>query len=132
MKLRYKKTGEIWDNAKIATYPCGDKDAISVCQNAFAGQGRTYDTLAELNEDWEDYRPAEPLIKDEKIRKAVRAWAEANGIDESRYRSVKFDHSEHRLKWIRTIIEFDSIEGLENLDDGREYTISELCGEEDE
>ena len=37
-------------------------------------------SLAELNEEWEDYKPKEPLIKDEKVRKAVRAWAEANDI----------------------------------------------------
>ena len=36
--------------------------------------------LAELNDKWEDYKPVEPLIKDEKIRKAVRTWAEASGI----------------------------------------------------
>ena len=33
--------------------------------------------------DWfEEIKPAEPLIKDKKIRKAVRAWAEANDITE--------------------------------------------------
>lgn len=88
------------------------------------------DELKKFLGDWEEIK--EPLIKDEKNRKAVRAWAEANGIGESQYHDVEFYRSEHRLKWIRTVIEFDSIEGLENLDDGRKYTITELCGEEEE
>lgn len=76
----------------------------------------------------------EPLIKDEKVRKVVRAWADANNIDPKHYyhNMVKFDSSEHRLTWIRTSIEFDSIRGLENLDDEKYYTIAELCGEEEE
>lgn len=58
MKLRNKKTGEVWDIGKVLTndYPC-------------------WGTLAQLCEDWEDYKPAEPLIKDKKIRNAVRAGA---------------------------------------------------------
>jgi hypothetical protein len=128
MKLQGKKTGEIWENAKIATYSCGDKDSISVCQNAFAGQGRTYDSLAELNEEWEDYKPEEPLIKDEKIRKAVRAWAEANDFE-----------PDYRVKYIADTFGFDSWKAdinfnikIEDLKDGEIYTIAELCGEEEE
>ena len=37
--------------------------------------------VKEFNEDWEDVEPKEPLIKDEKFRKAVRAWAEANNTE---------------------------------------------------
>ena len=36
-----------------------------------------YDSLDGVVEDWEDYTPAEPLIKDKKIRKAVRFKSEA-------------------------------------------------------
>lgn len=78
--------------------------------------------------------PKEPLIKDEKIRKAVRAWAEANDIDSCFYgdKKVKFNSSEHRFTWIDTSIEFDEIIGLENLKNRKGYTIAELCGEEEE
>lgn len=139
MWLRNKKTGRVFD-VMVREKSNGDGEySIIVCNLRAIRSARSvncilgeYDSLAKLYEDWEDYKPTEPLIKDEKVRKAVRAWAEANGIDESRYRNVKFDHSEHRLKWVRTIIEFDSVEGLENLDDGKEYTITELCGEEQE
>lgn len=53
MKLRNKKTGEIGNFALVRAI--GDIN---------------YTSLAELNEEWEDYEPKEPLIKDEKIRKA--------------------------------------------------------------
>ena len=36
------------------------------------------------------YKPTEPLIKDEKIRKAVRAWAEANDIEAGLYDADTF------------------------------------------
>ena len=118
MKLRNKKTGEV----------------IILIDHIFDN----YSSLAELNEDWEDYQPAEPLIKDKKIRKAVRAWAEANRIKEDSYkdsyedRMLEFDRGEHRLKWIETSIEFNEAECLEGLEDGEKYTIAELCGEEEE
>ena len=85
--------------------------------------------------DWfEEIKPAEPLIKDEKIRKAVRAWAEANAINSGHYYNtdIKFNVTEHRFQWIQTAIEFNDIMGLDNLEDGETYTIDELCGEEEE
>lgn len=114
MKLRNKKTGEIWDIAKIIT-----------------NDNPSYDTLESINEDFEDYK--EPLIKDKRIRKAVRAWAEANEIEENNCYSTKtleFNRAEHRLQWIDVSIEFNDPECLENLENGRKYTIIELCGEE--
>lgn len=73
MKLRNKITGEIGEL-------CGVKRIVvyAVGTNKILGE---YDTLNELTKDWEDYKPKDPLITDEKIRKAVRAWAEANGIE---------------------------------------------------
>ena len=74
-----------------------------------------------------DYHPEqEPLIKDEKIRKAVRAWAEALGADEVSYNSCA-EYSEGR---------FEAEMGMADIDFGRviglkdgNYTIAELCGE---
>ncbi len=81
-------------------------------------------------------QPAEPLIKDEKIRKAVRAWAEANSILKHNYgcedMDVVFDSAEHCFTWINTSIQFNEITGLEELENGKKYTIAELCGEEEE
>lgn len=62
MKLRNKKTGKIVECECITIFePIYDKVL-----------GKSVDefyTLAELNENWEDYEPKEPLIKDEKIKK---------------------------------------------------------------
>lgn len=124
MRLRNKKTGEIVDtkdyNFKIATpaEPLYGHDSFDVREE--------YDSLAQLNEEWEDYKPTEPLIKDEKIRKAVRAWAVAEsedcyyGIDDTTLKNGSGDHIEF---WSRPFKDLTSYE---------HYTIAELCGEEEE
>ena len=96
MKLHNKKTGEIinaGDTFELASYA---ENGMSLRETY------EYRTLSELCEDWEDYTPVEPLIKGEKIRKAVifKAEALAGAIEQS----VK-----------------------EFIDD-----IAELCGEEEE
>lgn len=64
----------------------------------------------------------QPLIKDEKIRKAVRAWAEANNVDLIRIVGVRALQSEHQ----GIVINFNSdlfvgwVRALK--------TIDELCG----
>ena len=78
MKLINKSTGEIGKlhcdmNVSPAKYGVFEDTDIR-------GHYWEYDSLAELNAEWKDYEPKEPLIKDEKVRKAVRAWAEANNI----------------------------------------------------
>ena len=73
-------------------------------------------------------RNKEPLIKDEKIRKAVRAWSEVNGGTE--HTELKYEADENSLKDIfRNEIHFNQLLGLE---DGKTYTIAELCGEEEQ
>ena len=85
----------------------------------------TCDSLAELNEEWEDYEPAEPLIKDEKIRKAVRAWAKANEVEfldvesDSMIKDCGSNHIEFLCSPFRGITK-------------QVYYITELCGEEEE
>ena len=87
-------------------------------------------TLENLARDWEDYKPKEPLIKDEKIRNAVRAWAEANEVSQQiqfdRYTSG-FSASDDGHN-ILSMISFDGF--VFNCEDGKYYTIDELCGEE--
>ena len=51
MQLRNKKTGEVTDN--IFVY-----DGL-ICVDVWKGDSGSYATLAELNEEWEDYKPAE-------------------------------------------------------------------------
>ena len=72
----------------------------------------------------------EPLIKDEKIRKAVRAWAEANGVFE-----VMVAHPSFNTTAIASIsdpykqISFSNERAF--LPKDKVYTIAELCGEEE-
>ena len=116
MRLRNKKTGEIWDIGKVLTcdYP-------------------SYETLKQLNEEWEDYEPTEPLIKDEKIRRAVRAWAEANKTNHvwvsvaSDGMNITQDEQYPPSTKYKQSITFECEVGFKS----NYYTITELCGEED-
>ena len=71
----------------------------------------------------------EPLIKDEKIRKAVRAWAAA--LEEN---TIRFDRVSQGFSFgdgnLYSSINFDGF--VFNLVDGKKYTITELCGEKEE
>lgn len=127
MKLKNKKTGEVVESFKggpidLYFYPNEHKGGDDI-------ERKTYQSLAELNDEWEDYAPKEPLIKDEKIRKAVRAWAELAPSAQ-----VRYDHSEGRFYThsdyiISYSISFPIILGLDEMTD---YTIDELCGEDEE
>jgi hypothetical protein len=137
MKLRNKKTGEIFD-AIIREKGGGGSYSLIVCDIKAYEQSKStldathsilgeYDTLAKFNKDWEDYKPAEPLIKDEKIRKAVRLWAEANLM-----KKVMFEYIENEGSYFNDCS--CSIRFYEDLHltNRHEYTIEELCGEEKE
>lgn len=127
MKLRNKKTGKVYT-------------ACCICfGESLEGLEKTnWKTLKEFCEDWEDYGPAEPLIKDEKIRKAVRAWAEANGIVYAR-KCGSLNAYTRRLVGFDALatsytIEFEKHLKLYGDSDKIEkdsYTIAELCGEDE-
>lgn len=55
MKLRNRKTGEIWETAVVNSYACGVGYRLLVTKDAYTQVGKHYDSLAELNEEWEDY-----------------------------------------------------------------------------
>lgn len=117
MKLRNKKTGKI-------------AEAIDLV-NADEIWG-TAKTPSEIFEDWEYYEePAEPLIKDEKIRKAVRAWAEACGAKQIKY-SVTLNQYYDADMGTGFSIKFLTKPVEAYLEEGKLYTIAELCGEEEE
>jgi len=123
MRLRNKKTGEIGELSgvnRIIVY----EPEMPLCGNSILGE---YDTLAKLNEEWEDYEPAEPLIKDPKIRKAVRAWAEAN--DYPKTMELYYNAPNFVLRSDISTIEFDK--EIEPLQHGEQHTIEELCGSEE-
>lgn len=121
MKLRNKKTGGL---ANII----GEQEFFRVYTDAGWAD---YSSLAELNEEWEDYEPKEPLIKDERIRKAVRAWAEVEGETQ-----VQVTHCRKHILSIWSVtkengnIDFDC--DIEDTFDEGFYSINQLCGEEEE
>lgn len=122
MKLRNKKTGEIGELSgvnRIIVY----EPNMPVCGNSILGE---YDTLAELNEDWKDYTPIEPIIGDPKIRKVVRVWAEANDVESV----VIVSSGTLRCRQKGIDIEFNGspFYGWTSAI----KTITELCGEEEE
>lgn len=120
MKLRNKKTGE-------AVYV---DFQIPLCNNDETLGSYSVTSLEALNRSFEDYKPTEPLIKDEKIRKAVRAWAEANDVlevfidrigDGTYIELYDEDDGRRRISALRPA----------GLKTGEAYTIDELCGEEE-
>ena len=120
MRLKNKKTGqEVNFIINKDHFECVDLDCVPI-----------YSSLSELINEWEDYKPAEPLIKDEKIRKAVRAWAEANDVlevfidrigDGTYIELYDEDDGRRRISALRPA----------GLKTGEAYTIDELCGEEE-
>ena len=120
MKLRNKKTGE-------AVYV---DFQIPLCNNDETLGSYSVTSLEALNRSFEDYKPTEPLIKDEKIRKAVRAWAEANEISQAQFdRYISGFSASDDGHNILSMISFDGFVFM--FVDGKIYTIDELCGEEE-
>ena len=130
MKLRNKKTGEICELGHIRQAWREEKDGGMgyMLLKANDNNGIIYNSLAEMMDEWEDYKPVEPLIKDEKIRKAVRAWAEAQGLTEVYLASNGYEIYGGVDDWV---MQFEG-EPFPFADKNRLYTISELCGEDEE
>lgn len=128
MKLRNKKTGEILEDVKFIDTSLNTIE-IHYLDNGVLRMETEKDYHSFL-QNWEDYdAPAEPLIKDEKIRKAVRAWAEALKVD-----TIRFDRVSQGFSFgngnLYSSINFDGF--VFELIDGRIYTIADLCGEGEE
>lgn len=126
MKLKNKKTGEIatleyFDFAKDLFGIRLDNGKIEHCAS-----------LTELNNRWVEKR--EPLIKNEKTREAIRAWAKVNGID--LLECGCFDGTYSEFMWLKQNCDERAIwfreKELVNLSPERLYTVEELCGEEEE
>ena len=118
MKLRNKKTGEI-----ITLKDEGELALLKMIE----------DSLPNGLSVWEEVK--EPLIKDEKIRKAVRAWAEAENYTGEMSLYYTLNRQEKYITFHNPqtgselqLCDFDS----PVFQELREYTIAELCGEEEE
>lgn len=137
MRIRNKKTGRVFDVIVREKRNGNGEYSIIVCNLRAIRSARSvncilgeYDFLAKLYEDWEDYKPTEPLIKDEEIRKAVIAWVKANS-QRTRVAYKQLDETISCLSFIDfggLVIEFNK--PIDGLTDGKIYKFTELCGEE--
>lgn len=132
MKLRNKKTGEIKECPMIRV-------SIDVCDLMHY---EFPNSLAELNAEWEDYEPKEPLIKDVKARAIFKMWASnfknmmiGNTFTfyvDKEYQSFMANLKPTSRYCSPDIAELDLNFDYGGLEDGKEYTFAELCGEEEE
>lgn len=75
-KLRNKESGAI---VNFLSLELVDDDEIEFTYELPSGHEKawSYSSLEKFKEEWEIYKPVEPLIEDEKIRKALRAVYDA-------------------------------------------------------
>lgn len=135
MKLKNKKTGGVFDVAFHSSYKEGkitigvEEEADPVFPKCNFG---SYDSLKEFCESWED--APEPLIKNEKVRKAIRAWADAARIDMAYLYIDNEKPSTFCVYKLAADCHYIQIAFHDKnpIKDGRAYTIAELCGEDEE
>ena len=119
MKLRNKKTGE-------AVYV---DFRIPLCNNDETLGSYSVTSLKELNKSFEDYEPSEPIIKDKKIRKAIRAWYDALPIEDLYYKKILFSKGFFCVGIYR--IDCGNYGAIKDIKE-RFYSIKELCGDDEE
>lgn len=121
MRLRNKKTGEIKEWQKVGAIDYGEMNEVY--------DAAEYNSLAELNEEWEDYKPAEPYIKDAKVRELLTMWAELCKINKVKYYQA-YDGTSSFIYEDKEGNEFllDFAFPIDNLCVGAIYGITELCG----
>ena len=133
MKLREKKTGKIYNWALIGIKDSEKriklfyhKDEDWKFKYGSEPNFCYYEDFGGLLSEFEIYEPVDPLIKDEKIRKAVRAWAEVGCVEKVSVTDDYTLYDEHSCASIR----FFRPISISLLTDSV-YTIAELCGEEE-
>ena len=126
MRLRNKKTGEIILEAEIVVRTRSPEEDEGETL-AYDAHGE-FTSLAELDENWEDYEPVGPLIKDEKKRKAFQAWLEACEI--SKTAAIKYEGS-GRFRKAFKLIDFDTSWNEPGIKPGS-FTGVQLIGEDKE
>ena len=126
MYLRNKKTGEVVDWSFVGPTAIKEYEGKDILL-----ERERYESIEEFISEWEDYEPKEPLIKDEKVRKAVRAWAEACNLKHVTYKQASNEFYDANTRGAFAI-RFTLIPVEVYLEDGEHYTIAELCGEVEE
>jgi len=130
MKLRNKYTNKIYTVGENLDIRCTKGGWIEVeIPYSYLPIVYIYDSLTKFCKDWEDYTPKEPLIKDEKIRNALRA-----SYDAAPYRdNVVYFDGRWTFRGDKFEVMFDDRDiEIEGWTEGKVYHIEELCGEEEE
>lgn len=126
MKLRNKKTGG------LANILDDEQDFIRVYTDA---GWHDYDSLAEFNEEWEDYKPKEPKITDPEWCHVVRKWYDLSDL-EGELTVIANRKKCVIIGWRKGDVmhgqEIDIPLSVMECDKNSHYTIDELCGEEEE
>lgn len=123
MKLRNKKTGDIAVGYVMVGIQNNEKYPNPI-------EYHTYGSIAELNDEWDDYKPTDPLIEDEKARNVFREWAELIGAEH--FKVNHFFNSKGDITLIRStdLTTEPSIELPGHIGKDLEtYNQIELCGE---
>lgn len=117
MKLRNKKTGEI---VGLSIY--------GIMLHIRNSTQPRYYSISELNAEWEDYKPPMPKIENKVVRKIIREWAEVCGVKKVTFyifgEESEFWNDDNNNMSI-------SFNCPLKLEEGRAYTIPELCGEDE-
>ena len=136
MKLRNKKTGYTVEGYVMVGVQNNEKFPNPI-------EYHTYISLAELNDEWEDYEPVEPIF-DEKIRRGIRAWWDmqdnpfksASVMLKSKDKDLDgfyhwkiFAYIRNGEEKVSTDMEFRT-KKLYQYKPHHDYTKEELCGEE--
>lgn len=127
MKLRNKETGKVQTcDMVVITDEKIDGEIASLNKRTFI-----FRSIEQFNDEYEAYKPVEPLIKDEKIRKAVRAWADAGGLEHFTVVNEHFNCCKIMGRKYNRVSKIEFLATIPNATH-RTYTIAELCGEEEE
>ena len=137
MKLRNKKTGDTVEGHVMVGVQNNEKFPNPI-------EYHTYISLAELNDEWEDYKPVEPIF-DERIRRGIRAWwdMQDNSFKAARvmligknkdldgfYHWTIFGYIRNGEEKMSTRLEFRT-KKLYDYSPNHDYSKEELCGEEE-
>lgn len=126
MRLRIKQTGEVVEGFVQVVIQNNDKFPNPL-------EYHTLMTIAELNEDWEDYKPTELEIADETARETIRKWYNKNRIvgklrsyGGGSWLGLRGDDKSGCSWRIELCVDYSS-----KLISGKLYSLNELCGSEE-
>lgn len=121
MKLRNKKTGEY---GRLKMCHDGDKYPLYIEVGELSIYYHNFADMIEAGWDCAKI-PAEPLIKNKEVRKAIREWAVYNGVREVFY----FTDGQGGSRLDAHTVTMGFYNELRELKECKKYTIAELCGE---